>query len=291
VKPVDFDYAAPSTLAEAIGLLAEAGEEARLLAGGQSLVPLLNLRLVRPRLVVDLRRVAGLAGVRAADGGLVIGAMTRQADAEAHPLVRERAPLLAEALGLVAHLAIRARGTVGGSLAHADPAAELPAAALALDATLTVEGPAGTRTVAADDFFLGYLATALAPGEVLTAITIPARSPAAGSAFVEFSRRAGDFALAGVAVTLEVTAGRIGPGTRVVVVGGADRCHRAMAAETRLLGASPGAGLFAAAAAVADLGIEPPSDVHGDAEYRRHLVRTLALRALERAAARCATGG
>lgn len=286
MKPVDFDYVAPSTLSETIALLHDAGDEARVLAGGQSLVPLLNLRLVRPRLVVDLRRVPGLAGIRADGGGLVIGAMTRQADAEADARVRERAPLLSESLGLVAHLAIRARGTIGGSLAHADPAAELPAVAVALDATLTVEGPAGRRTVAAEDFFLGYLSTALAPGEIVTEMTVPARSRAAGTAFVEFSRRPGDFALAAVAVVLEVADGRIGPGTRLVVVGGADRCHRAMAAETRLIGGAPGPGLFAAAAAVADLGIDPPADIHGSAEYRRHLIRTLALRALDSAAAR-----
>lgn len=286
MKPVDFDYVVPTTLAEAITLLHEAGDEARVLAGGQSLVPLLNLRLVRPRLLVDLRRVPGLAGVRVEGGELVIGAMTRQADAEADARVREHAPLLGEALGLVAHLAIRARGTIGGSLAHADPAAELPAVALALEATLTVEGPAGRRTVAAEDFFLGYLSTALLPGEILTAMTVPLRAPAAGVAFVEFSRRPGDFALAGVAVVVEVIDGRIGPGTRLVVVGGADRCHRAMAAETRLIGAAPGPGLFAAAAAVTDLGLDPPADVHGSAEYRRHLIRTLALRALTSAAAR-----
>ena len=291
MKPVDFDYAAPAALSEAIALLTEAGEEARVLAGGQSLVPLLNLRLVRPRLVVDLRRVPGLAGIRPHGGGLVVGAMTRQADAEADLLVRERAPLLAEALGLVAHLAIRARGTIGGSLAHADPAAELPAVAVALDATVAIEGPAGRRSVTAEDFFLGYLATALAPGEIVTEITVPARSPALGSAFVEFSRRAGDFALAGVAVVLEIADDRVGPATRVVVLGGADRCHRAMAAETRLLGSAPGPGLFAAAAAVADLGIDPPGDVHGDAEYRRHLIRTLALRGLQAAADRCGGGG
>lgn len=291
MKPVDFDYVAPSHLDEAIALLHEAGDNARVLAGGQSLVPLLNLRLVRPRLLVDLRRVPGLTGIRAQDGALVVGAMTRQADAETDALVRTRAPLLSEALGLVAHLAIRSRGTIGGSLAHADPAAELPAVAVALDATLTVEGPAGRRAVAADDFFLGYLATALAPGEVVTAISFPARSPAAGWAFVEFSRRPGDFALAGVAAVLELADGRVGAGTRLVVVGGADRCHRAMAAETQLLGGTPGPGLFAAAAAVADLGVEPPSDVHGDADYRRHVIRTLALRALTLAASRTATTG
>ena len=279
---------APAALPEAIALLHDAGDDARVLAGGQSLVPMLNLRLVRPRLLVDLRRIPGLDGIRADDGRLVIGAMTRQADAEAHPLVRARAPLLAEALGLVAHLAIRSRGTIGGSLAHADPAAELPAVALALDAAVTVEGPAGRRTVAAEDFFLGYLATALAPGEVVTEVVVPARPAGLGSAFVEFSRRPGDFALAGVAVVLALAGGRVGPATRVVVVGGADRCRRAMACETLLVGGEPGPGLFASAAAVADLGIEPPADVHGDAEYRRHLIRTLALRGLEAAAARCA---
>ncbi len=287
MKPVDFDYVAPPVLEEAVAVLASAGEDGRVLAGGQSLIPLLNLRLVRPRLLVDLRRLTGLAGVRAAGDGVAIGAMTRQADAETAPLVRERAPLLAAALAHVGHPAIRFRGTVGGSLAHADPLAEVPAAALALDATLTLTGPDGVRRVAAEDFFQGFLATAAAPGEILTEIEIPACA-GRGWAFVEFSRRHGDFALAGAAVVLALQDGRLGPASRIVVLGSADRCHRARAAEARLHGEPPTASVLDAAAAVADAGLEPASDVHGSAEYRRHLVRTMTARALGLAAARLA---
>ncbi|MBI1736890.1 MAG: FAD binding domain-containing protein [Candidatus Rokubacteria bacterium] len=290
MKPVDFDYVAPQTLGEAVGLLAGGGDDARALAGGQSLVPLLNLRLVRPRLVVDLNRVAGLDGIREDGAGLTLGAMTRQADAERSTLVRTRAPLLAEALALVGHLAIRFRGTIGGTVAHADPVAEVPAAALALDATLDVTGPRGRRTIAIDDFLRGPLMTDLAPGELLTAVRLPPWSPAWGWAFVEFARRHGDFALAGVAVVLAVVDGRIAEPTRIVVIGDAARCRRARAAERRLVGERPEPKTFAAAAAVADEGLDPPGDIHGSAAYRAHLVRTLTGRALEIAATRGARG-
>jgi carbon-monoxide dehydrogenase medium subunit len=290
VKPVDFDYVAPVALGDAVGLLAAGGDEARALAGGQSLVPLLNLRVVRPRLVVDLNRVTGLDGIRAEGSDLVIGAMTRQADAERSPLVRERAPLLAEALALVGHPPIRFRGTLGGTIAHADPVAEVPAVALALDATVAVTGPRGARTVEIDDFLRGPLTTDLAYGEVLTGLRLPPWSRAHGWAFVEFARRHGDFALAAVAVVLAVADGRVAAPTRVVVIGDASRCRRAHATERRLLGERPEPRTLAAAAAVADEGLDPPTDLHGSATYRAHLVRTLTARALDIALARTGYG-
>ena len=290
MKPVDFDYVAPRSLGEAVALLAEGGDEARALAGGQSLVPLLNLRLVRPRLVVDLNRIDALAGIRDEAGGLAIGAMTRQADAERSPLVRDRAPLLAEALTLVGHPAIRSRGTIGGTLAHADPVAEVPAVALALDGGVELTGPRGRRTIAVDQLVRGPLTTDLGPGEVLTGLRLPPWSSVHGWAFVEFARRHGDFALAGVAVVLAVVDGRIAEATRIVVIGDASRCRRARAAERRLLGERADAQTFAAAAAIADEGLDPPGDLHGTATYRAHLVRTLTERALGIALSRTAGG-
>jgi carbon-monoxide dehydrogenase medium subunit len=290
VKPVDFDYEAPTTLGAAVALLADGGDDARALAGGQSLVPLLNLRLVRPRLVVDLNRVAGLDGIREDGGGLALGAMTRQADAERGALVRERAPLLAEALGLVGHPAIRFRGTIGGTIAHADPVAEVPAVALALDATVDVASPRGARAIAIDDFLRGPLTTALAPGELLTGVRLPPWSRAHGWAFVEFARRHGDFALAGVAIVLAVAGDRIAEPTRVVVIGDGARARRARATERRLVGERAEAKTFAMAAAVADDGLEPATDIHGSAAYRAHLVRTLTARALDAALARAGRG-
>ena len=201
MKPAPFRYARAGSLAEALALLAEAPGDTKLLAGGQSLVPMLNMRLVRPAVLVDVNGLRELVGIApTAEDGLRIGALTRHAELAASPAVRERAPLLAEAARHVGHAAIRNQGTLGGSLAHADPAAELPAAVLALDARIQIRGPRGAREVAADAFFRGLLATALEPDEILTAIDIPAQPP--GWGFVEIARRPGDFALAGVAAVI-----------------------------------------------------------------------------------------
>jgi carbon-monoxide dehydrogenase medium subunit len=201
MKPARFRYARARTLAEAIALLAEAPGEAKVLAGGQSLVPMLNMRLVRPAVLVDITRLQELTGIApAGDGGLRIGGLTRHAELVASPLVRERAPLLAEAARHVGHAAIRNQGTLGGSLAHADPAAELPAALVGLDARVLVTGPRGPRELTADTFFRGLLTTALEGDEILSAVEIPARP--AGWGFAEIARRPGDFALAGVVVVL-----------------------------------------------------------------------------------------
>ena len=218
MKPPPFSYAAPTTLAEAVGLLTEhAEDEPRVLAGGQSLIPLMNFRLAKPGYLIDLRSVAGLSGIRREGDTLVIGAMTTMSEVERSPEVAVAAPLLAEAIGLVAHTPVRNRGTVGGSLAHADPAAELPAVALASDAELVAAGPAGSRVIPAAEFFTGPFSTALAPDEILTEIRLPVWP--GGHAFVEFSRIHANFAVVGVAALVEAgrrpdPAGRPGPHQR-----------------------------------------------------------------------------
>jgi carbon-monoxide dehydrogenase medium subunit len=293
MKPARFRYARASTLAEAITLLAEAPGEAKLLAGGQSLVPMLNMRLVRPAVLVDITRVRELTGIApAGDGGLRVGALTRHAELVASPLVRERAPLLAEAARHVGHTAIRNQGTLGGSLAHADPAAELPAALVALDARVLLTGPRGPRELTADTFFRGLLTTALQCDEILSAVEILARP--AGWGFAEIARRPGDFALAGVAVVLgnplTPPSPSRGEGLRVVGFGVGDRPLRLRSAERELAGRAIDAEAAARAGAAALRDCDPPSDVHGSADYRRHLATVLTERALLQAAARLAGG-
>ena len=296
MKPAPFRYARAGSLAEAIALLAEAPGDTKLLAGGQSLVPMLNMRLVRPAVLVDVNGLRELTGITPTpEGGLRIGALTRHAELTASPAVIERAPLLAEAARHVGHAAIRNQGTLGGSLAHADPAAELPAALLALDARVHVTGSRGAREIAANAFFLGLLTTALEPDDILTAIEIPAPPP--GWGFVEIARRPGDFALAGVAVVVRrhpltlpsLPRGGEGIGAvRVVGFGIGDRPLRLIGAERVLAGGRLDAEAAARAGAAAGADCDPPSDVHGSAEYRRHLATVLVERALLLAAARLA---
>jgi len=291
MKPAPFRYARPSSLAEATALLAAAPGDSKLLAGGQSLVPMLNMRLVRPAVLVDVNGLRELTGITPLPGGgLRLGALTRHAELAASPLVRERGPLLAEAARHVGHAAIRNQGTLGGSVAHADPAAELPAALVALDARVQVTGPRGAREVAADAFFRGLLATTLEPDEILTALEVPARP--AGWGFVEIARRPGDFALAGVAVTLPSPplGGEGIEGVRLVGFGVGDRPIRLGGAERVLAGGRLDAEAAARAGAAAGADCDPPSDVHGSAEYRRHLATVLVERALLQAAARLAGG-
>jgi aerobic carbon-monoxide dehydrogenase medium subunit len=275
MKPAPFRYARPDTLAAAVDLLSSSDGEARILAGGQSLVPMLNMRLVRPAVLVDLNGLRGLDGIAADGAGLAFGALVRHSDLVASSLVRERAPLLAEAAGHVGHVAIRNRGTLGGSLAHADPAAELPAAMLALDARFDVRGPRGARTIEAADFFRGPFSTALAPDEIV--IEVRVASHGAGWGFAEVARRPGDFALAGVVAVL--TAGRPESrryqSARLVAFGVADRPVRLRAAERALAGAALDGRSAARAAAAAPADCEPPDDVHASADYRRHLAAVL----------------
>jgi carbon-monoxide dehydrogenase medium subunit len=293
MKPARFRYARAETLGEALALLAEAPADTKLLAGGQSLVPMLNMRLVRPAVLLDVNRVRELTGITpTADGGLRLGALTRHAELAASPAVIERAPLLAEAARHVGHAAIRNQGTLGGSLAHADPAAELPAALLALDARVRITGPHGAREIAADAFFRGLLTTALEPDEILTAIDVP--MPPTGWGFVEIARRPGDFALAGVVAVVAdrrpltlPSPPRGGEGeVRLVGFGVGDRPVRLTGAERVLIGAPLDATDAARAGAAAGPDCDPPSDVHGSADYRRHLATVLVERAVLQAAAR-----
>src|SRR2546427_555465 len=276
-----FEYAAPETLAEALALLREHGAEAKVLAGGQSLVPLLNYRLARPRLVVDINGLP-LAGVRVDNGSLQLGALTRHHELEELPEIARSAPLLPEVARLIGNVRVRSLGTVGGSLAHADPAAELPMAVVALDARLTLASASGSRTVPARDFFTGYLSTALAPDELLTAIEVPV-TLGMGWAVEEFARRAGDFAVVAVAAGVSLDRrGRVDD-ARLALGGVADRPVRATAAANVLRRQAPSAERLARAAEIARDGLDPQSDAFASGAYRRLLAGVLTRRALARA--------
>jgi aerobic carbon-monoxide dehydrogenase medium subunit len=282
LKPAPFDYYRAGSLDEAVNLLIEHGPEARILSGGQSLLPLMKLRLARPSTLVDLGRVRGLDYVRDADGRLAFGAMARLDELESD-FVRSRCPLLAEAARHIGHPAIRHRGTVCGSLAHADPAAELPVLALALDAEMVATGPGGPRVIPAAEFFVTMFSTRLEPNEILSEARFPALSPDTGWGFVELSRRPGDFAIAVAAAVLEKSAdGRIGK-ARVALGAVADRAIRCQDAEAVLEDQEPGPAAFQAAAAAAAAPLDPPADVHGSSAYRRHLTTVLVRRALAQA--------
>ncbi len=281
MKAAEFDYAAPASLDEAVALLG-ADEDAKVLAGGQSLVALLNMRLTYPSKLIDLRQVPGLEGIDLDGEAVRIGAMTRQRVVERDATVAERCPLLVDALAHVAHPQIRSRGTVGGSIAHADPAAELPAVALALDATLRIAGPGGTREVAAADFFAGFLMTAIEPSEVLLDVAFPVIGPRTGTACVEIARRHGDFAICGAVAQVSLGDGGVAD-ARLAFLGVSDRPVRARAAEAALAGSDGGAAALAAAAARALDDWEPMDDPGMSAEYRGQLARTVARRAFEQA--------
>lgn len=287
MKPAPFRYFAPRSIDEAVALLNDHAPEARVLAGGQSLVPLMNMRLATPATLVDINRLADLAYIRPWDGGIAIGAMTRDAVLEQDANIKEQLPLLHEASRCVGHPAIRNRSTVGGSIAHADPAAELPAVMLALDAQFVVRGPSSERVIAAADFFQGYLQTTLEPDELLVELRIPGLVHGSGSAFIEFARREGDYALAGVAATLSLAADGTISAARLALCAVGPTALRAGAAETALRGRRPGHEAWAAAAEAVQAAIsDPPSDIHGSGDYRRHLAGVLTRRALAAAAER-----
>src|SRR5512140_914705 len=256
MKPPSFDYAAPKTVDEAVSLLQQHDGDAKILAGGQSLMPLLNMRLARPGLLIDIARIDGLAEIREADGCLAIGAMTRQRAVEHSELVRTRFPLLHTAILNIAHPQNRNEGTVGGSLAHADPAAELPAMALAYDAEFRAVGPAGERRIKAADFFVTYLTTALEPTEVLTEVRFPALPPRSGWSFVELARRHGDFALTGVVSRLTADGGGRCTSAQVVLFGVGTTPVRARGAEQLLVGEKLSAPLFERAGSTASQEID-----------------------------------
>ena len=289
MKPAAFEYHRPENAEEAVAVLGRLGDEGRILAGGQSLVPLMNFRLAQPEHVVDVNRLGELDYVRGDDGVVRVGALARQSAVEADPAVAERVPLVREALTFVAHPPIRHRGTVVGSIAHADPAAELPSVALCLEATVTVRGKRGERQIAAKDFFLGPFETAIEPGELATEVAFPAAAPGTGYGFVEFARRHGDFAIAGAGVTLALREGKVAD-PRVVLCGVGPTPLRAAAAEHALDGAAPGEETIAAAAEAAVEGIEPPADMHGGTKYRIGVARAQVRRAIAKALDR-AEGG
>jgi carbon-monoxide dehydrogenase medium subunit len=277
---------------EAVSLLERYGEGAKILAGGQSLVPLLNMRLARPAVLIDLNRVSELDYVREEDGEIAIGAMTRKRAVERSETVRSRQPLLHAATLLVAHPQIRTRGTVGGSLAHADPAAEYPAVAVATDAKLRVAGPAGERTIAARDFFVSYLTTALDPSEVLTEVRFPSVGSDTGWSVQEVSRRHGDFAMAGAVAAASLDRRGRFSRARLVLFGVGATPLQARRAEDLLTGEAPRRELFEEAARTVTEEVEAPlSDLHASAEYRRHLAGVLSRRALAEAAERARAPG
>jgi len=282
VKPAPFEYHCPRTVDEGAALLARYGDDAKILAGGQSLVPLMNMRLARPANIIDINRLESLAYLRDDGRALRIGALTRQRAAERDPLVAKRCPLLRDALRLVGHVQIRNRGTIGGSIAHADPAAELTAILVALDGEVTARGPAGTRVIAARDLFVSYLTTSLDPRELLTEVRIPAMPAGAGWSWMEIARRHGDFALAGVGVVLAVRGGKIAD-ARIGLTGVAPTPVRAADAERLLAGRVPSEDLWNGAAEAVRAAVTPDADIHASAEYRKHVAGVLTQRALREA--------
>jgi carbon-monoxide dehydrogenase medium subunit len=275
VKPAPFEYHAPESVADVLSVLAEHGDEAKPLAGGQSLVPMLALRLTRFGHLVDLNRVSELSGIERTNGTLVVGAMTRQAEVERSEAAAA-VPLLGLATPLIGHFQIRNRGTVGGSIAHADPAAELPAVALALDAQLEIAAPSGTRLVAASDFFVGTWTTSVEADELLVGVHFPVWSDRAGFAVDEVARRLGDFALVGVELD---DAGNIGRAA-IALLGMAGTPVRASAAEAALVGANPSSADLTEIAQLAVADLDPPEDIHASSRYRHDVGAHVVARAL-----------
>ena len=287
MKPAPFEYHAPSTVADTLGLLAEHADECKVLAGGQSLVPMLALRLTRFEHLIDLNRVDELFGLSRANGTLTIGAMTRQRAVERDPMVAAATPLLARAVPFIGHTQIRNRGTIGGSIAHADPASELPAVVLALGGELEVASAGGTRRVPAEGFFEGMWTTCMRDDELLVAVHVPVWEGRCGFAFAEVARRSGDFALAGVAAAVEL--GNDGSVQRVALglLGMGSTAVRATAAEDALIGRAPAAPELDEVAQLSVADLDPPDDIHATSAYRlrvgAHLVRQALGIALEEA--------
>jgi carbon-monoxide dehydrogenase medium subunit len=273
----NFDYHRPATIDEAIALLTKHGDEAKVLAGGHSLIPAMKLRLARPEVVVDIGRIADLNGVREAGGRIAIGALTTHNAVETSALLKSKCPLLPDTAAVIGDVQVRNKGTIGGSLAHADPAADYPAAILALDAEIEVAGPGGRRTIHAADFFVDLLQTALGADEILTEVRVPATPRTV--AYVKTEQKASGFAICGIAVVADTT------GVRIGVTGIAAKAYRATAAE-KALGTSRSPEAIAAAAALAADGIEPLNDIHASADFRAHLAKVNTRRALETALAR-----
>jgi carbon-monoxide dehydrogenase medium subunit len=286
VKNAPFEYHAPRSVDEVLSLLAEHGDEAKVLAGGQSLVPLLAMRLARPSQLIDINEISDLAALRPLDGtGVAFGTLTRERDAERSALVTERLPVLAEALPVIGHVSIRNRGTIGGSIAHADASAELPAVAVVTGADIVVRSTRGERIIAAEDFFVSHFTTSMDDDELLTEVRMPSGPAGAGWAFHEIARRHGDFALVGVAAMISLADGAVSE-ARVALMGVADRAVRATGAEAALIDQPANDETIAAAAQEAIRDLDPASDMHGSAAFRRHLASVAVRRALATAASR-----
>src|SRR5215475_7020546 len=289
MKPAPFRYVRASRLDDALAELARYGDDAKVLAGGQSLIAQMNLRLIRPAVLVDINQLADIAYIRQDNGGVAIGALTRQSAVESSEVIARRCPLMAEAIRYVANRPIRNRGTVGGNLAHADPTSELPAVAVALGATVVARSQKGQRTIAADNFFVGPLSTALAANELLTEVRVPVWPAGQGWSFMEVSPRAGDYALVGVAATLRASDG-VCQSARLAYSGVGPRPVRVTKAEQVLIGRPSREATFREAAEVAAEQVDPLSDFHATADYRRDLVQALTRRALMVALDRCQKG-
>jgi carbon-monoxide dehydrogenase medium subunit len=279
MKPAPFDYIAATSVEMAAVSLAEGGDDAKIIAGGQSLVPLLNFRLLRPSILVDINRIESLSFISETATDIRVGALTRHHQLETSPVIARHLPVLACAMTHVAHLAIRNRGTIGGSLAHGDPAAELPMMTLLLDAELHIASVSGARTIEAREFFLDALTADLAAGEIVTEIALPKLPPRTGWGFAEVARRQGDFALAAVASTVTVAAGAIVE-ARIALTGVGRTALRAAAAENLLVGQALTPSLSSQVVEAVRAAIEPETDLHASADYRRHLAGVLTSRAL-----------
>ena len=285
MKPPPFEYRAVRSVDEAVECLGARGTDAKILAGGQSLIPMMKLRLARPAALIDINPIRELAYVRLAQGHMAFGATARTHELES-AIVRDRCPLAAAAAQFIGYAAIRNRGTVCGSLAHADPAAELPLLALCLDAELVAQGPGGTRRILAADFFVSFFSTTLSPDEMLVEARVPLPPPQAGWAFLELSKRAGDFALVAVSVLVEKSPSGTIYQARIALAAVGDRPLRATEAEQTLAGQPPTPETFRAAAVTATQRLDPPSDIHASGAYRRRVAQVLVERALAQAWAR-----
>jgi carbon-monoxide dehydrogenase medium subunit len=287
VKSAPFTYHRPETLDEALALLSEHGDDAKVLAGGQSLIPLMALRMGRPRHVVDIARITSLADItEGADGSITLGALVRHVHAEHSPEIEAKAPLIHEAMPLIGHRAIRSQGTVLGSIAHGDPAAEMPAVVLATGATLVATSAKdGRREIAAGDFFQAYLTTALRPDELLTDVTFPSWPSGAVGSVTEVARRHGDYALVGLVASLNLDGNTVASAA-LAFFGAASTPVRVSGAEQTLLGSALNDDSIETAAAAASAGLDPPGDIHGTTTYRRHLAGVLTRRGLRAAAAK-----
>jgi len=285
--PPAFEYHAPRSVGEAIGLLGSLGSDAKLLAGGHSLLPMMKLRFAQPAHLIDLNRIDALRGIREDGGTIVIGAMTVENDLIASPVLQQRVPLLPLAAHLIADPQVRNRGTIGGDIAHGDPANDHPALAMALDASFTLQGPGGTRSVAAGDFYQGTYMTALAEDEILTEIRVPAFAPKTGYAYEKLKRKTGDWATAGAAVVLRLDGGQVGH-VRIALTNVAPTAIRPTAAEDALKGQPLSDATIEAAALAAMAACDPAEDLRGSADYKRAMAGQMLKRAIRAAAARCA---